>query len=320
MAAVFHRRKSLLIALALLIVSLHAVAQSSVTPVANYVPEWQTAAGGHQEFDVASIHENKNQDGPSSINVPYGPDPAFIPTGGVFRTQNWPLWQLIVFGFKLTTAQREQMIASLPDWAKNATYDIDARSENVDLTKDQLRLMVQSLFAQRFQLKVHSEVREVPVYDVVVAKAGALGPGLRPHPAGDACSPVAARNEQSNYNGALTIEGGFPVRCGSLVRMQPSQPYLRKEGCRNLPMEQIVGTFTGMANLGRPTVDKTGLTGTYDWVMEFFDESFGRRPPADAEGMPFDEALRKETGLKLVGSKAALRFLVTDHIERPSEN
>ena len=57
--------------------------------------------------------------------------------------------------------------------------------------------------------------------------------------------------------------------------MPPSQPYMRHEGGRDLTMAQIVSTFSGMGNLGRPVVDRTGLTGTYDWAMEFIDERDG---------------------------------------------
>ena len=102
--------------------------------------------------------------------------------------------------------------------------------------------------------------------------------------------------------------------------MPPSQPYLRHEGGRNLTITQIVNTFSGMGNLGRPVVDKSGLTGTYDWVMEFIDEREGHVPPPDAEGLTFTQALEKQVGMKLVHTKAMFAFLIVDHIERPSEN
>lgn len=81
-----------------------------------YVPEWQTAAGGHQEFDVVSVRENKDPMAPTSINIPYGPEDAFHDTGGVLSAKNVPLVMLITFAFKNTTGQREAFSASLPDW------------------------------------------------------------------------------------------------------------------------------------------------------------------------------------------------------------
>lgn len=257
------------------------------------------------------------------MNVPHGPEDAYTPTAGVYTAHNWNVMGLITFAYKSTTADRDSFMKQLPEWAISGGYDVDARTDNHDVTKDQLRLMVQSLLADRFGLKTHYEIREVPVYDVVFVKPGVFGPGLRPHPADANCSAVVSRDEQAKddtANGPVAIDGGFPNRCGSFVRMKPSQWYLRHEGGRNLTMAQIVSTFTGMANLGRPAVDKTGLTGTFDWVMEFQDESFGRKPPPDAEGLTFEEALRKQVGLKLVAGKAQLRFLVIDHIERPTAN
>ncbi len=334
-------RKLLLLAAALLTVAvpillgqakaaqLAAQATAGHAPAAQTapVPDWETAAGGHQEFDVVSIHEDKNPNDPSSINVPYGPDPAFYPTGGVFSAKNWSVAGLITFAYKSNADQGIALNASLPDWAVSRGIDIEARTDNQNVTKDQMRLMVQSMLADRFKLKVHYESREVSVYAVELAKPGVLGPGLRPHPVSDACSPIAPNPALADPNDpppppphSLTVAGGFPARCGSFVRMPPSAPYLRHEGARNLPMNMIVSTFSGMGNLGRPVIDRTGLTGNFDWVMEFIDERRGMNPPADADGVTFEEALKKQLGLKLVSQKAPVDFLVVDHIEQPSPN
>jgi uncharacterized protein (TIGR03435 family) len=102
--------------------------------------------------------------------------------------------------------------------------------------------------------------------------------------------------------------------------MPASQSYMRHEGGRNLTMAQIVSTFTGMGNLGRPVVDRTALTGTYDWAMEFIDERDGHIPPSDAEGLDFKGALEKQLGMKLASTKAPFDFLIVDHVEQPTEN
>jgi uncharacterized protein (TIGR03435 family) len=226
--------------------------------------------------------------------------------------------------------------ASLPDWAQNEGFNIEARSDSPHVTKDQMRLMVRSMLMARFGLKVHYEDRTVPVYAAVLIKPGAFGPGLRPHPADDSCSGAAAAvvarppaNTETVAQPAPagadappypTIPGGFPLRCGTYVNMPPSQPYMRHEGGRGLTMEQIIHTFSGMGNLGRPVVDQTGLTGTWDWVMEFIDEREGHQVPPDAEGLNFAQALERQVGLKLVSTKAPFQFLVVDHVERPTEN
>jgi uncharacterized protein (TIGR03435 family) len=296
---------------------------------------WEAAAGGHMEFDVISIHLEKDPDADSSQNVPYGPEDTYTDTGGVFRTTNWPVVRLISFAYKGNTAQGNALRASLPDWAQNEGFNIEARSDSPHVTKDQMRLMVRSMLIERFALKTHYESRDVSVYAVEQVKPGVLGPGLRPHPHDDSCSggaaAIAARppvDGEGNAQPAAaagprayeTLPGGFPIRCGTYVNMPPSQPYMRHEGGRDLTMEQIVHTFTGMGALGRPVVDQTGLTGTYDWVMEFIDEREGHVVPPDAEGLNFAQALEKQTGLKLVSTKAPVQFLIVDHVERPGEN
>jgi len=297
--------------------------------------EWEKAAGGQLEFDVISIHPEKDPGAPSSMNVPYGPDDTYTDTGGVFKTTNWPVAALISFAFKNTTAERNVFQASLPDWAMNHGFNIEARTDNSHVTKDQMRLMVQSMLIQRFGLKVHYETRDVSVYAVEFIKPGVLGPGLRPHPNDDSCSGAAATikaravaDDSANTPSGPAVSrppyellsGGFPLRCGTFVNMPPSQPYMRHEGGRDLTMAKIVSTFTGMGNLGRPVVDRTGLTGTYDWVMEFIDEREGHNPPPDAEGLNFKGALEKQLGMKLVSTKAPFVFLIVDHVDQPTEN
>ena len=315
----------------LLFLPVRLIAQST-PPQLEQVPDWQVAAGGHQEFDVISVHPHKNPDDPSSVNVAYGPEDNYTNTGGVFSAKNWPVVSLISFAFKTTTGQRDAFRATLPDWALSKGFSIEARTDNHEVTKGQMRLMVQSLLINRFKLKVHYDTREVSVYAAELVKPGELGPQLRPHPTGDACSGIVPRapagkeiEVQSSSAGSAsappsTVSGGFPVRCGTFVNMCPSAPYLRHEGARNITMAQIVSTFTGMGNLGRPVVDQTGLAGNYDWVMEFIDERPGRNPPPDADGPTFQQALKNQVGVKLVPTKAPFEFLIVDHIETPSEN
>jgi len=302
----------------------HGQAAASQQTAQRPMPEWQVAAGGKQEFDVVSVREDKNADDPSSVNVPNGPEDAYTNTDGIFSAKNWPLVSLISFAFKNTTAQRDVFRASLPDWALNEGFNIEARTDNHNVSKDQMRLMMQSLLVDRFKLKVHYETRQVSVYAVELVRPGLLGTGLRPHPADDPCSAIAPRQVKTDGEAPppapLTVAGGFPSRCGSFVNMQPSAPYLRHEGGRNITMEQIVSTFTGMGNLGRPAVDRTGLTGTYDWVMEFIDERPGRNPPPDANSVTFQDALKNQVGLKLVPEKAPFEFLIVDHVEHPTDN
>ena len=159
------------------------------------VPAWQTAAGGHQEFDVVSVRQNKS--GPPwsggdqmVMNVPYGPDDNYRVTGGILSAKNYPLLNLIVFAYKVPTAQGQALLESLPAWTNRELFDIEARTENRDVTKDQMRLMMQSLLAERFHLVIHRELRQVNEYAAVLIKPGKLGPNIRPHPADEPCSSI----------------------------------------------------------------------------------------------------------------------------------
>lgn len=94
-------------------------------------------------------------------------------------------------------------------------------------------------------------------------------------------------------------------------------------GARNVTMELIASTLPPMGNLGRPVLDKTGLTGKFDFTMEFTPQ-FDGPPPAnfrpDPDGPTFLEALKQQLGLKLERQTGPVDVLVLDHVEEPSAN
>ena len=290
----------------------------------------QAAAGSPKlEFDVISIRQNKSgpaeQGGDASrVNIPNGPEDTFRATGGVYSAQNMPLISFISFAYKVTTSQRAVFRASVPQWAQQENFNIEARTDNHEVTKDQMRMMMRALLADRFKLIVHKETRETPVFAVVLVKPGMLGPHLRQHPADEPCSTVAPPLGKPGPDAAAppptTVAGGYPVICGGFARMEPTTPYLRHEGARNMPMGTIVTAFSGLGNLGRPAIDQTGLTGNFDFVMEFLQGTPGEDFPTDAAGPQFPEALKDQLGLKLVPQKSDFEFVLVDHLEHPSEN
>jgi uncharacterized protein (TIGR03435 family) len=297
------------------------------------VPAWQIAAGGHQEFDVVSVRPNKSgppwQGGDKmAMNVPYGPDDNYVVTHGTLSAKNYPLLNLIVFAYKVPTAQGEALLASLPVWTNSEFFDIEARTDNHDVTKDQMRLMMQALLADRFHLVIHRELRQVSLYAAVLVKPDTLGPHLRPHPADEPCSNIYVQPKNGGPQPPApdphAFAGGFALRCRTFGPGPATEPYFKTEGARDLPMEAIVSTFSGLGNLGRPVVDQTGLAGTYDWYIDFLQElppgaEMPGRPP-DAAGPSFLEALRNQIGIKLVAQKGPYDYLIVEHIERPSEN
>jgi uncharacterized protein (TIGR03435 family) len=281
------------------------------------------------EFDVASIRQN-NSGPPQSggdeprVNIPNGPDDTFRNTGGVYSAINMPLNSFIAFAYKITTSQRAAFRASLPEWALTEGFNLEARTDNQHVTKDEMRLMMQSLLADRFKLVIHKESRDVPVYAVVLVKPGALGPQLRPHPTTEPCTeiapPISSPGPDAPPPPPRTLPNGFPAICHAFDRIAPNVTGLRREGSRDMPIPIMVTAFSGLGNLGRPAIDKTGLIGTFDWVIEFLQEIPGQENDPQVTGPSFQEALKDQLGLKLVPQKAPFDFILVDHVEHPTGN
>ena len=265
------------------------------------------------EFDVASVKENKTGDQPQA-NFPLGPGAMYNPNGGVFAATSMPMWIYIMFAYKMTDHQVEVMRKQLPAWAAEGQFDIQARTDKQDVTKDEMRAMMQALLHDRFKLVVHTATEQTAVYGLVVAKAGR--PGLRVHPAGDASctnSPVAVADKAAKGG---TVEGGFPAVCGGAAYVPASMAGRIAMGYRNVPVSLIALQMTALGGLDRPVVDETGMTGNVDFVIEFSPERAG----TEVSGPSFREALADQTGLKLVGGKKAVEVILVDHIEYPTAN
>jgi uncharacterized protein (TIGR03435 family) len=274
----------------------------------------QTAA---PKFDVASVKPNASGNPPYS-NIPIGPGDVYVRNGGYFNATGFPLITYIAFAYKMIGNQAQYLIPQLPAWATTDRYDIQARAES-DPGKDQMRLMMRSLLADRFQLAIRYEEREVPVFAFVLAATGKLGPQLRPHTETPPCSTDQAPGA------APAIEGGLPVLCNGIYPLKPTAPGRLRFGARNVTIGFIADTFSAGTNLGRPMVDRTGLDGKLDFTLEFVQE---RRDPAasptdappEPAGPSFQEALREQLGIRLQPQKAPMRVPVVDHVERPSAN
>src|SRR5579863_2260586 len=152
--------------------------------------DWQTSAGGKMSFDVASVKPSKGAFVPPDFPLDFGD--GYRATGGYFKA-DFPLWTYIQFAYKILPGeeQNRETQAHLPGWARTDRYTIDARAPSANPTKDQMRLMMQSLLAERFHLAAHFETREQPVLALTLAKPGKVGPKLRPHGDGPSCDPAA---------------------------------------------------------------------------------------------------------------------------------
>ena len=262
-------------------------------------------------FDVVSIKENKSGDMvQGSRRQP-----------GRIVITNVPLRLNLVNFFGL---QPQQLIGG-PDWINTTRYDIIAQfSGEMPVTEPgtvgPLQLMMQRVFAERFNLAVHTETREIPVYELTLARGDrTLGSKLKP----------AATDCEAVMNAMLKSarEGGPPPTTG------PQLPDGRPAcGMRFGPGNRLVAGGTSMAALarsmsnqvGRIVVDKTGLIGGFDLELEFTPDpaAAGGQPPAvtDTNLPSLFTALEEQLGLKLVPARGPVEMLVIDRIERPTEN
>lgn len=277
----------------------------------------QSPSAPRLEFDVASVKQNKSDARPSS-NFPLGPGSMYSNTGGAFSATHQPVWVYMMFAYKMTDHEVQAVRKQLPGWALEETYDIEARTDNHSATKDEMRAMVQALLAERFKLKLHTTNEEMPVYALVQATPGKLGPKLRAHPADD----TSCSNAVPASGSPQVIEGGFPVICGGAALLQGSAPGRLAVGYRDVPLSLIAKQMPAMGGLEKPVMDETGLAGNYDFALEFSPQlPPDATPPADYNpGPSFQQALLTQTGLKLVAQKRPVEVIVVDHVERPSEN
>lgn len=198
--------------------------------------------------------------------------------GGRIKIVNEPVKLLIRMAFRLQNAQ----IAGGPDWLETALYDVEAKTGLPEKIKpDQLGPLMQSLLAERFSLKFHWETRELSVYALVTAKDG---PKLKPKSEGESSS--------SNTTGG------------------PNASHLTATATS---MELLAG-YVGN-RLGRIVVDKTGLSGSYDFKLDWSpDEAPTSTLPSLVTALP------EQLGLRLESQKSPVEVLVIDGIGKPSGN
>jgi uncharacterized protein (TIGR03435 family) len=296
------------------------------------------------EFDVASVRQNKSDERPSStfsldngnVYSTVNKGDVFIPRGSYFAATNQPLWHYIAFAYNLSgteeLALRFNYFAGLsskaPAWVTGGfdvsadRFDITARSEGRP-TKDQMRMMMQSLLADRFKLMVHRETRQAPVFALVMTKPGQTGPELVRHPASDTCAvaPAAEADDSgSKVPPPRSAVGELPRVCGVIAHLPTNATGHIRFGGRGVMLSLLASslpTMTGMAVIPRPVIDETGLNGTFDFTLDWVPEF---NAPSDASGPNFREALKEQLGLHLEPQKGPVDILVIDHVEHPSAN
>jgi uncharacterized protein (TIGR03435 family) len=272
------------------------------------------------KYEVATIKPSSEEDG--RIRMMMTPD------GAEFNGVQVQMLLQQAFG-----VERDR-ITGEPDWVRSKRFDIAAKVAPDDAPKldklkmEQRRGMLLPLLEERFGLKYHHESRELPMYSLVVAKGG---PKLKesttpmtPPPG----SPAAAGGP------AAPDEAG---RAAGLSRQRPGGPGMMRMSPGSL--EANGGTTDFLAHalsnmVGRTVVNKTGLTGNYDYMLNWTpDESSMPRmgpagggpppqgdAPVDPNGPTLLTALEEQLGLKLQSEKGKVDVIVIDHIDLPTEN
>jgi uncharacterized protein (TIGR03435 family) len=226
-------------------------------------------------FDVASIKPSRSDQGRSSMQV----------SAGRIRMENVSLKKVILAAYGIPDDREYALVG--PDWLTTEHFDLQAKFP-ANTAMEQVRLMTQALLAERFELALHRETRQLPIYALVVAKNG---PKI--HAAQD----------------------GQPGTSNGPGRLDATKITMQK-------LADLLALTTG-----QQVVDATGLSGAFDFKLEWSpDEMQKKRSPDEtpdigASGPSIFSALQEQLGLKLEGRKGPVEILVVDHIEKtPTEN
>jgi uncharacterized protein (TIGR03435 family) len=284
----------------------------------------QTAA---LAFEVASVRpSNPNPDpgNPLSMIALMLPQP-----GGRFTATNTPLRMLVMAAFEL---QQEAQLAGGPPDLLAAKYDITARAPVAFIGAKELPQLLRTLLADRFKLKSHTETRDLPVYDLLLARDdGRLGRDIRISKS-DCSKPdeIAAQQGAALAKGdvaaLLAKPGAFPS-CAIAPDVSGGPLNLSMHG-DGQEMKQLAELLTQLT--GRSVRDKTQLTGRYDFDMKMdlqavlaLAKRMGAPVPAAAANIPQADgsslmtALNEQLGLKLESTRAPVDVVVIDSVEAP---
>lgn len=286
MSVIAQRHFALFATLLILSSGLHLSAQAPIVEEPNYTPTLT--------FDIVSIRPSPPPDANFHVTV------SSPPHSSRFEATNFPIKALlqIAYGF-------DAPVVGAPDWVANTFYDIHCRSDEAadarlaHITDNEVRLekrnAIRVLLADRLGLKTHLETRNTSIYNLVVDKGGVKMQLVPPPP------PPA--------------EGEAPApRPPTDIQAHGSQHGLEFVGS-NTPMRGLTGALSSMVEA--PVLDQTGLTGIYNYTLQFGREWSERDP--DSWPSIFT-AVQEQLGLKLEAAHETMPNLVVDHITKPTEN
>ncbi|MGO9230051.1 MAG: TIGR03435 family protein [Bryobacteraceae bacterium] len=277
------------------------LAQNNAAPGAASSPTPTASATAAPAFDVATIKPLPPDGRPTQGWV----GTQYHPNGIEFASQALPEILCVAYGYK--SIRFVGLVSGRPGWAVNQRYYIVAKMSAADISTFQKlsndeqerrrEAMLQSLLAERFSLTLHHGTKQIPVYEMVVAKGGIKMKDAATDPA----PPQLGKGED-----------GKPL---STLRWAKDTTLMQAYS-----MKSLTNLLTmPAAQVGRPVLDKTGLTSTYnfkfDWSIYSANAAAGNSPTEDA---PSIFTALGEIGLKLQPSTASFDTLVIDHVEKPT--
>jgi uncharacterized protein (TIGR03435 family) len=238
--------------------------------------------------EVASVKPNRSGAPALGIDV----------AGNRFTATNVPA-QLIV---RLAYAVPDHRIVDAPEWLRTERFDVVATAARTTSIAERNALL-RSLLEERFKLVAHMEQRDLPIYALVRARpAASVGPGLRPAAAADCAGLMAARAKGQPLPPSNRILCGSSLRPGGV-------------SVGGMTMAEIAGEVLS-PQVERVVVDRTGLTGAYDFDLDFV-RTASADPSAPGAASIFT-AVVEQLGLRLEPARGPVDVLRIESIERPS--
>jgi uncharacterized protein (TIGR03435 family) len=284
----------------------------------------QTKTAAPQRFEVASVKACSGVAPPAGARSGGGTGHVNVSPGRV-DMQCWSLFQLINFAYVvngdslLNDAPRPgdlRKVRGGPAWVYSSLYHIEAKADGEPARRVMIGSMLQALLEDRFQLKVHRETEEAPIYALTVAKGGLK---LKPMADGGCLASFDPKTHPSFFR------PGEKMPCGLIQDDVGPQGTVIVEGA-GIGLDRIARTLSD--SLDRYVVDRTGVTEVFNVRLEFARDENMRPlpgggppvPPSDVAAGPSVFAALEQLGLKLAPDKGPRGFIVIDRVAKPSGN
>jgi uncharacterized protein (TIGR03435 family) len=272
-----------------------AAARQTPTPA----PQFPRFVGPEESFEVASVKPNRSGAAQWDFDSPPG---RVVGTNVVLR-------DLIRFAYYIYGGDWDIRIAA-PEWIKAERFDIDAKTPGPVPVAGAMS-MLRHLLAERFDLKVHYETRQRPIYALVIARGDrGFGSHLKPNPIDCGAYAAAVQAARAGRGAPPPMDPEHPT-CGQ--RGEPG--HMLASG---LNMTQLALSLAG--SVGRPVNDETGLGEQgFDYELRWAPATIVS-DSGSATGPSIFTALEEQLGLKLVPKQGPVEVLVVDSIKQPNSN